>query len=326
MMPSTAHPIIRLVDLKPSTASFREEVLEGLTHTPKRIPSKFFYDERGSLLFEEICTLPEYYPTRTEMGILEQNDEEIAACVGPKAMIIEFGSGSSTKTLLLLDHLQQPAVYMPIDISRELLLSSAEALASRYPTLEVLPVCADYSNDFDLPEPLFSYKRRVAFFPGSTIGNLEPKDAIIFLQRIANWCGKNGALILGVDRKKDPAILNRAYNDAQGVTAAFNLNLITRINRELSPEPPLEQFHHLAFYNEVEGRIEMHLVSEIGQSNCFGGTPVAFAAGEDVLTEYSYKYDLDGIRTLAERSGFTIRQHWQDANEYFSVLYLEVTP
>jgi len=322
MLPLAHH--LKLVDFKPLSTPFCEEVLQGLTSSPKYIPSKFFYDKKGSLLFEEICTLPEYYPTRTETWILNQFGKEIAECIGKGALIIEFGSGSSTKTRLLLDSLDTPSAYMPIDISKEFLEESAQSIAKDYPQIEIMPVCADYSKFFPLPEPYTLYKRKVGFFPGSTIGNLKPEEAIEFLKRIAQWCGKNGGLLLGTDLKKDHATLERAYNDAQGVTAQFNLNLIDRINTELQPTPLLSGFRHFAFYNEQYGRIEMHLVSTHTQKVNIKGRTVTFAEGEHIITEYSHKYDLSDIQLLAKKAGMKLEHSWSDPNNLFSVHYLSI--
>lgn len=303
-------------------ASMRAEVLAGLRRRQKELPPKLFYDERGSQLFDQICELEEYYPTRTELAITRAFTHEIAALVGPNCLLVEYGSGSSLKTRILLDRLVAPAAYVPIDISREHLLASAGRIAAAYPGLEVLPVAADYTADFTLPAPRRSPARVVTYFPGSTIGNLHPHEAVRLLGQIAVQVGVGGGLLIGVDLQKDRATLERAYDDAAGVTAAFNLNLLARLNRELGADFQLEQFQHRAVYNEQLHRIEMHLVSLRPQLAHVGDVQFAFAQGEHILTECSYKYTLAGFATLARRAGFTVRRAWTDAAGRFSVQYL----
>jgi dimethylhistidine N-methyltransferase len=311
-----------LLDFHPETERFREDVLRGLSLTPKSLPCKYFYDAAGSRLFDDICRLEEYYPTRTETALMEAHAAEMAAHLGANAVLVEYGSGSSTKTRILLDHLPRATAYVPIDISREHLCRSAECLASEYPALAVHPVCADYTAPFHLPAFGASDAPWAVYFPGSTIGNFHPEEAIPFLGRIAEVVGPGGGLLIGVDLKKDPTILEAAYNDRPGVTAAFNLNLLTRINRELGGTFDLARFQHAARYNEERGRIEMHLVSRERQAVRLGGREVAFAAGESILTECSYKYSPEDFARLAARAGFTVRRVWTDAANLFSVQYL----
>jgi dimethylhistidine N-methyltransferase len=312
---------IELIDLHPAPASLRDEVLDGLSRNPKVLPCKLFYDERGSVLFDEICRLPEYYPTRTETAILEDRAGEIGALIGPGAEILELGSGSSRKIRILLEALESPAAYVPIDISREHLRRSATALAGEFPDLRVVAVCADYTSEVELPD--LGEDRRVAFFPGSTIGNFEPDEAAGFLRRIATLVGRGGGLVIGVDLKKDRATLERAYDDAAGVTAAFNLNILSHINGALGADFDLARFHHVALWNETEGRIEMHLESRVGQTVSVAGRRFRLAAGERIHTENSYKYEIGEFHRLAARAGLKARRTWTDENGLFSVHFLE---
>lgn len=301
------------------------EVLDGLRSSPKTLPCKYFYDERGSELFDRICNLDDYYPTRTELGIMDDAVEEIADLLGPDVLLVEYGSGSSLKTEFLLEALHQPAAYMPIDISAEHLSKSAERLARRFPDLEVLPVSADYTSDFDLPTPSKPVRRRVVYFPGSTIGNFDRPEAEDFLRHMAAVAGPAGGVLIGVDLEKDRDILERAYNDSEGVTAEFNLNLLTHLNRLIGTDFDPEQFRHRAFYDADAGRIEMHLVSETDQAVQVGSTSIELAAGETICTEHSNKYRLDGFRELAEAAGLEVEKVWTDAKGWFSVQYLSVS-
>jgi dimethylhistidine N-methyltransferase len=319
-MTPTASRLHPLIDYHPETASIRDEVLEGLQQTPKQLPSKLFYDAEGSRLFDQICALPEYYPTRTEMSIMRRRIDAMAARIGTHAMLVEYGSGSSLKTRILLDHLDDLAGYVPIDISKAHLLQSAEALAEAYPELPIVPVCADYTTTFALPD--LGADRTTVYFPGSTIGNFEPGPARDFMERIAAIEGTGGGLLIGVDLQKDVDTLEAAYDDAQGVTAAFNKNVLARINRELDGTFDLDRFQHRAFYNADEGRIEMHLVSLTDQRVTVDDVEVDFDAGETICTEYSYKYTLDGFAELADRAGFAVTDVWTDADDLFSVQYL----
>ena len=309
----------RLVDLAPELVSFRDAVLEGLASSPKSVPPTYFYDARGSELFEQICELPEYYPTRTEMGILRRHASDIAARIGPQAHIIEYGAGASDKIRIILDALEDPVAYMPVDISGEYLSDVAEQLAGDYPTLEVTAVVADYRQPFAVPPPRRPARTRALLFTGSTIGNFSPEEAMAFLRHAARRLAGGGALLIGADLRKDPRLLHAAYNDAAGVTAAFNLNLLTRINSELGGNFDVDAFDHYAFYDPREGRIEMHLVSQRSQRVGVAGRSFFFATGESLHTENSYKFDVDGFRDMARRAGFVPEAVWLDDQRWFSV-------
>lgn len=309
-------------DRTAGTAGFLEEALDGLTRTPKTLPCKFFYDERGSRLFDQICALDEYYPTRTEMGIMQAHASEMSALMGDNCRLVEYGSGSSLKTRVLLDHAPHLAAYVPIDISREHLARTALDLERTYPQVPIVPVCADYTQPFALPHGHAG--RTVVYFPGSTIGNFPPPQAREFLARIAQVCGPRGGLLIGVDLKKSPTVLEPAYNDRDGVTAAFNLNLLVRMNRELGTDFDLAQWAHHAFYNRVQGRIEMHLVSLEAQTVRVGRERIAFAAGETIHTESSYKYAVEEFGALAESACLRVQRVWTDDDQLFSVQFLTV--
>ncbi len=313
---------LQLLDLHPETGDLRQEVLEGLRQPIKRLPYKLFYDERGSRLYEKITGLDEYYPTRTEIGIMRANIAEMVALIGPGCLLIEYGSGSSEKTRILLDNLEDMAGYVPVDISRNHLLQAAGDLAVEYPELEIRPVYADYTVHLDLPSVAKPVERRVVYFPGSTIGNFDHDEAVAFLQRIAENGEPGDGLLLGADLKKDPAIIEAAYNDAAGVTAEFNLNMLRHLNRKLGTDFDLEGFEHEAVYNKDEGRIEMHLVSLADQRVRVNGEIIPFAEGETIWTESSYKYSREQIADLASRAGFEVEKIWTDAEGLFSVQYL----
>ncbi len=313
---------IRFYDEHPAPATMQEEVLQGLASRPRRIAPKFFYDERGSRLFDAICELPEYYLTRTEMGILESCQQEVAQLAGPDCTLIEFGSGASKKIRLLLEAVR-PRRYLGIDISREFLRQSVEQLARDYPWLEVHAACADFMQDFELPGSAGEGKK-LAFFPGSTIGNFEPHDALAFLQRVRRLVQPDGALLIGVDLKKDPQVLNAAYNDSAAVTAQFNLNLLQHLRDELGADVNPQGFRHRAFYNSARGRIEMHLVSRRAQDIQLLGKRFHFDPGESIHTENSYKYSLEEFHALARAAGLQPRQVWLDSARLFSVHYLGV--
>ncbi len=314
---------IPVYDYASETNTFRQDILRGLRKPRKELYSKYFYDEKGAQLFEQITELEEYYPTRTELAIMQNAIEEITDLLGSDCLLVEYGSGSSWKTRILLDHLVQPTAYVPIDISKEHLTASAQALAEAYPEIEILPVCADYTSDFQIPDPGRPAARTVVYYPGSTIGNFDPEPARLFLSNIAK-VSRKGGLLIGVDLKKDFNVLHRAYNDQEGITAEFNLNLLRRINREMGADIPLEQFSHYAFYNPSEGRIEMHLASLKDQRVQIDGTEISFTQGESIWTESSYKYTLAEFGDLARRSGFEVRHVWVDLERLFSVQYLTV--
>jgi dimethylhistidine N-methyltransferase len=302
-------------------SDFARELFAGLSQGVRSVSPKFFYDAEGSALFDRICELPEYYPTRTELRILTDSAAEIAGQIGPDAEIIEFGAGSLTKVRLLLDALERPRRYVPIDISGEHLEAAAGRLRADYPALEVQPVVADYTMPLVLPSRE-SAGQRVGFFPGSTLGNFSPEEALSFLQ-LAHRLLRGGGLLLGVDLVKDPARLHAAYNDAQGVTAAFNLNLLKRANAELGTDFDLEGFVHSAFYNSPLRRIEMHLVSRRAQEVTLDGQRFAFEEGETIHTENSHKFTIDGLRALAVQAGFRPAAVWTDPERLFSVHWLQ---
>ncbi|MEQ8789227.1 MAG: L-histidine N(alpha)-methyltransferase [Pirellulaceae bacterium] len=313
-----------LLDLEPSVDTFRDDVLAGMARPQKRLPSKYFYDQRGSELFEQICELEEYYPTRTELDIMRAFGGEMAGVLGSDCVLVEYGSGAGVKTRILLDHLDAPAAYVPVDISRDHLQQTAVAISADYDSLAVHPVCADFTQPFELPDDVVPHHHRVVYFPGSTIGNLEPADVDDLLEQIAKLCRPDGGLLLGVDLKKDPAVLEAAYNDAQGVTAQFNLNLLRRINRELEADLSIDQFRHRAVYNHAAGRVEMHLVSRRRQRVEIGGEAFDLAEGETICTEYSHKYDLESFCQQAAQAGLVRRRTWTDQRGYFAVVYFEV--
>jgi dimethylhistidine N-methyltransferase len=301
---------------------FRDAVLSGLSGTPRSIPAKFLYDARGSALFDAICELPEYYLTRVETEILRGCAADISALAGPGCVLVEYGSGSSVKSRLLIDAMVDLEAYVPIDISRQHLDATANRLRRDYPGLRVEPVCADYMTLARLPVDLGEAGRRIGFFPGSTIGNLIPAEATAFLRRARGLVGTSGAMVLGADLKKDPRRLYDAYNDSAGVTAQFTLNLLRRMNRELDANFDLAAFEHEAFYNPVEGRIEIYFRSLKPQTVTVAGRSFAFAEGERVHTEYSYKYDNAGLARLAASAGFSIARTWTDPARLFAVAYL----
>jgi len=303
-------------------ARLRSELLAGLLATPKYINAKFFYDEQGSELFAKICELEEYYPTRTEVGIFKAQSASIARVIGPECELLEPGAGACEKVRHLIADLQ-PATYLPLDISGDYLLAAASRLRGDYPGLEVKPIIADFNADFELPD-FNGGGRRVLFYPGSTVGNFEPETARAFLARVAELVGVGGGLLIGVDLHKDSEVLHAAYNDAQGVTAAFNRNILHHANRLLDADFDPGLFDHVTFYNEEERRIEMHLESQLEQSVRCGDTELQFAEGERLLTEYSYKYSLEDFSRLAATAGFTPRAAWVDDQGWFSVQYFEV--
>ncbi len=307
------------------SARFRDDVLRGLGRPKKAIPCKYLYDERGSALFDEICELDEYYLTRTELSILHRHVAEMADAIGPDCAIIELGSGSGLKTRLLLEHLAEPRAYLPVDISAEPLIRSASELSDRFPGLEIIPVSDDFTRDFDLPEIGPGQVRRVVYFPGSTIGNFRPAAARRLLRSIARLIGPGGGLLIGFDLDKDESIVWPAYNDRRGVSAAFNLNLLARINRELDGDFDLDAFAHRADYLRAEERVELSLVSLGEQRVRVAGRDFLFEAGEPIHTEDSYKYTLDHFARLTARAGFSLDRQWLDDNQYFCVQFLILT-
>jgi L-histidine Nalpha-methyltransferase len=307
---------------EPVLADDRDEILRGLTARQKRLSPKYFYDKRGSEIFDRICALAEYYPTRTEMRLMEDHLGEVAALVGERAVVIELGAGSNSKVRLLLDHLREPSAYVPVDISAQFLLEQVESLRADYPRVDMQPVFADFTRPFELPARPNGSGRNLVFFPGSTIGNFTRRGALELLEVMAGKAKPGGALLIGVDLHKDPAILRAAYNDAEGVTAEFNLNLLARLNRELDAEFDLDRFAHQAVYDERERRIEMRLVSTARQRVSVGGVPVDFATGEYIITEYSHKYAPAEFHALAARAGFVPQRTWIDAAGLFSLQYM----
>ncbi|MBF0383870.1 MAG: L-histidine N(alpha)-methyltransferase [Magnetococcales bacterium] len=319
---SVTPPAIGFDDFHPTQDSLLQEVLKGLAKEQKTIPPKFFYDANGSKLFDEITQLTEYYPTRTEIELIKTHRQEMARYIGSSIELIELGSGSSLKVQLLLEGLK-PSIYIPVDISREHLLESCQRLAEYFPEIYIHAVCADYSSKLELPD-LSNGNRKVVFFPGSSIGNFEPQAAANLLENVATLVGQGGGLLIGVDLQKDHAVLNSAYNDGKGVTAAFNLNLLNRINSETGADFNLDKFSHKAFYNSQEERIEMHLVSNKEQQINVNGSNFKFCKGESIHTENSYKYSVQSFQKLAASVGFKPVKTWVDPQSYFSIHYLEM--
>jgi dimethylhistidine N-methyltransferase len=316
---SRAYPRIH-----PHNRVFHQDVVAGLSSSPKHLPCKYFYDQRGSELFDAICGLEEYYPTRTELGIMAEHGKVMAEALGENCMLIELGSGSSWKTRVLLDHLPGEKVYVPVDIARDHLAKTVQGLAADYPGLEIVPVCADFFGHFAIPVPETPVRRRVVYFPGSTIGNFEPHEAELLLRRIAAWAGRDGGLLIGFDTCADPDRLHAAYNDSQGVTAEFNLNLLEHINRELGGDFALDRFSHRAVYDPSNRRVVMHLDSRKRQEVYIAGEVFRFAEGEAIRTEYSHKYDIEAFCRVAESAGLALREAWTDASDWFAVALFAV--
>ncbi len=314
------------IDLEPAIEDFRESVVAGLSRSPRELACKFFYDPTGMELFHKICNTDEYYVTRTELALLRQIGPEVAALAGPDTAVVEFGAGSDLKVRLLLDALERPAQYVPIDIAREPLRDATEAIARDYPAMRVGAICADFTTLAALPEEAMRdvKGRRLGFFPGSTIGNFTRSDAADFMALIRSVMGPGGALLIGVDLKKDEARLNAAYNDAAGYTAAFNLNLLHRMKRELGAELDPDAFEHVAFYNDAEGRVEMHLRSLKAQTIRIGSDSFDLAAGEQVHSENSHKYGIEEFTAVAQRAGFESAAVWTDPDNLFSIHYLTI--
>jgi dimethylhistidine N-methyltransferase len=302
---------------------FMHDMRTALSQTPKRISPKYFYDQAGSALFDRICELPEYYPTRTELSILQSHAADMSECMGENADIIEFGAGSLQKIRYLLNVAINPARYVPMDISGPHLKAASAELQTEFVTLKILPLVADYTNPWHLPSSLPGTGKRIAFFPGSTMGNFSPEQAHTFFQNCVQHLS-GGALLLGVDLIKSPEVLHAAYNDSQGVTAAFNLNMLTRANRELGCDFDLTQFAHSAFYNAPLKRIEMHLLSLKSQIVHLNGVAYAFEQGETLHTEYSHKFTIAGVQQAAHSAGLETGPVWTDPHQYFGLFWLTI--
>lgn len=320
---------LSLCDLKPTLINFREQVLSGLSLPRKEFPPQFFFhDKLGSDIFNQICKLEEYYITRTEIDILQKNSKEIAAIIDEKCLLIEYGSGSIDKVHPLIDVLDSPSAYVPIDIAKEHLFDYAELTSSKYPELNVIALAADYTQGLKLPDDKLpdekDVKNKVILFAGSTIGNLDRSQAIALLKKSANLLNGQGSMLIGVDLKKDPTILHAAYNDSKGLTEKFNLNILNNINRELNADFNLDNFYHYAPYNPTIGRIELHLISKKSQVVTVLGEKFTFREGESIHSENSHKYSTEDLRELAESAGFKLRKTWIDENNLFSVNYLEI--
>ena len=316
---STLPSEISLYDLHPSAADIRSDVLEGLAHRPKQLPSKYFYDARGSELFERICALPEYYLTRAELALMHTHAPAIGAALGPRVLLLEYGSGSGAKTSLLLQHLREVAAYVPVEISRSALTASVAHLSERFADIPMLPICADFTQPITLPEPAGRAARTIIYFPGSTIGNFNTDQAVQLLIQMRRTMGRNGAALIGVDLVKSPQRIEAAYNDAAGVTAEFTLNLLRRLNRELEADFDLGAFRHRARYHPERERIETCIVSRCEQDVRVCGQRVHFAAGEAMRVEISCKYSSESFAHIAARAGLTVSDVWMDAEGLFSV-------
>jgi len=312
---------VRLLDLAPRASDLLSDACEGLRRRPKTLPCKYFYDARGSELFERITELAEYYPTRTELAIMDAHAAEMAEAIGPRAWLVEFGSGSGLKTERLLAALDAPTGCVLVDISKSALVASAQYLSRRFAPLDVLAICADYTQPFGLPEPPRGAARITGYFPGSTIGNFTPREALSFLRRVHSLVGPRGSLLIGIDRVKPVDVLEAAYNDAHGVTAQFNLNLLRRL-RSAGAHVSEESFEHRAIYNRKADRIEMHLVSRGEQTLEIAGELFQMAPGESICTEHSHKYRLDDFAKLADEAGFALDAQWSDDRDWFSVCHL----
>ncbi|MBQ4856146.1 L-histidine N(alpha)-methyltransferase [Rhodanobacter sp. B2A1Ga4] len=309
-------------DRRPPSSDLLEVVQRGLGARPKRLPSWLFYDERGSMLFERICEQPEYYLTRCEIALMDEHAADIADALGSDVRLVEYGSGNAHKTHMLLEHLHAPVAYVPVEISPEPLRQSVERLAAAFPQLPLQPLCADFSKPLRLPIPPRAPRRTVLYFPGSTIGNFENREAAVLLRKMRNEMGDAGGILIGVDLKKDPAVIEAAYNDRAGVTAEFTLNMLARLNREIGSNFELPAFAHRSHYNPMAGRIETHLVSRREQQVKVGRANVPFRAEEAIQVEYSCKYSLEDFAALAARAGLAVKHVWTDPQRMFSVQYL----
>ncbi len=323
-MSAQAQPTL-LLDSRPETSEFLDDVCQGLSRQPKRLSSKYFYDSEGSKLFERICEQPEYYLTRSELTIMREHVGAMADCLGSEVLLMEFGSGSGQKTRLLLEALQAPVAYVPVEISHTALLDSVAGLAKDFPRLDMLPVCADFTQTFQTPLSRIPARRTVVYFPGSTLGNFESNHALRLLRQMRDIMGCHGGALIGIDLKKDSSLLEAAYNDAAGVTAAFTLNMLAHFNRELGADFHPGQFRHYAHYNALAGRIETYIVSTVEQKVHLDGETFSFAADEALLVEYSYKYSSQGFASLAAEAGLKVEHVWLDPAQYFSVQYLVPT-
>ncbi len=322
---STVHDALQaLTDLTPGRQQILSDVVAGLSRTPRQLPSKYFYDARGSRLFEQITQTPEYYPTRTELALLKRVLPDIARTVGPRLHVVELGSGSGRKTALLLAALHDPVAYTPIEISRAALLSSIDHLAPALPEVEMLPVCADFTRPVAVPAPERTPARRLLFFPGSTLGNFAEADAVALLRAMRQTMGRDGLALVGIDLHKDPALIEAAYNDAQGVTAAFTLNLLARLNREIGSDFDLDGFRHRACYSTARLRIETDLVSQWAQDVHLDGRTFHFAAGEPIRVEYSHKYTDDSFDALVQQAGLQVAQRWDAASPAYGLRLLRI--
>lgn len=313
---------VELHDLKPDADDMLGDVLRGLAQEPRRLPSKYFYDARGSRLFERICEQPEYYLTRAELALMHAHLPDIADALGPGVLLVEYGSGSGIKTRLLLDHLHDPVAYMPVEISRSALRASIEQLAEDFPGIEMLPVCADFTRPIGLPRPRREQRRTVIYFPGSTIGNFDSARAVQLLRQMREEMGSNGAALVGVDLLKDPAVIEAAYNDAAGVTAAFTLNMLTHFNRVLGADFDIDGFAHRAEFHADAGRIETWIDSLRDQAVHVEGRTFHFRRGESILVEYSCKYSRESFARLAGEAGLRVERVWTDPENLFSLQYL----
>ena len=313
--------VLKLNTHDPNDEQLLEEVLNSLKKKQKELPCKLFYDKKGSELFDEISKLPEYYPTRTEIGIIKTNIEDISDHIGKNCLLVELGSGSSMKIRLLLNGLNELSAYVPLDISYNHLIETSSTLSRDFPDLRIIPLCVDYTKPFEFPDFDFSWEKIVIFYPGSTIGNFHPHYAKKFLAMIARRSGKGSGLLIGVDLKKEKELLENAYNDSKGVTAKFNLNMLYRLNSEVGSNFEINNWQHNAIYNEYEGRIEMHLISLTKQDVSFNGTRIHFEKDESIVTEYSYKYTLSEFENLIS-DHFKVERAWVDDNNRFSLQYL----
>lgn len=316
---------MQLYDFAPTTGDLYPAVIDGLHQAEKRLPGALLYDERGSQLFDKICEQPEYYLTRTELVIMRKYIGEIVTLLGEQVALVEYGSGSSLKTTLLLDHLPRMSCYMPIDISKEHLLQAVNRLAKQYPQIEIMPICADYSQPFHLPPPMSAAARYVAYYPGSTISHFHPAEAVAFLAQVRTVCGPDSLLLIGVDLKKDAAIIEPAYNDRAGFSRAFTNNILHHLNQRFSATFDTAGFAHQAFYNPQQGRVEFYLASHQPQMARLNGETVHFAAGERINLAYSYKYSLTDFAELAAKADWRVKRVWTDDQQLFSIQCLSAT-